>query len=202
MFRDGLALLLEQQKDLLLVGHAVDGEEALKQSHATEPDVVLMDVAMPVMNGIEATRQIKAALPDIGVLCLSIHTHPEFVLAAMEAGANGYVAKDCSFEELVRAVEVVSAGQVYLSPSVAHLVVTAYNHAAGGEVVQPLSRREIEVLRYIADGLSIKEIAERLFLSEKTVGTHRRNIMDKLEIGSVAGLTKYAIRRGLTSTDD
>ncbi len=204
IFVAGLRALLEQQPDMEVVGDARDGAEAVKVVLKKTPHVVVMDVSMPGMNGIEATRQILAKRPRIKVLCLSMHAEKHFVAAVLEAGASGYLLKDCALEELSRAVRTVVADQTYLSPSVAGLIVADFKarRASGGSAgASPLSEREREVLRLLAEGHSTKAIAGRLYVSVKTVGTHRQHLMRKLNIHSVAALTKYAIREGLTSME-
>lgn len=201
IFRDGLRSLLEQQPGLTVVAEVEDGLQAVAAVREHTPDVAVMDLSMPGMNGIEATRRIVETVPSVNVLCLSVHTDSEFVLAVLDAGASGYVVKDCAREELLRALGVVMEGKTYLSPSIAGLVVEA--HRADRVAAVPLlTTREREVLQGIAEGLTTHEIAARLYISEKTVGTHRRHLMDKLDIDTVAGLIKYAIRKGLTSADE
>lgn len=205
MFLAGLEALLQRQQDMVVVGQVKDGMEAVKQARATKADVVVMDVSMAGMNGIEATREITSKLPGVKVLCLSMHAERRFVAAALDAGASGYLLKDNSFEELVDAIHTVKCNQVYLCHRVAGTVVEAYRaQRLQGEssVFSLLTRREREVLQLLAEGRSTKEIAARLSLSLKTVGTHRGHIMEKLSIHSVAGLTKYAIREGLTTAEE
>ncbi len=205
LFLQGLRALLEKEPDMVVTGEVRDGRDAVRAACAAPPNVILMDVTMPGLSGIEATRQIHAARPSVRVLCLSMHAERQFVAAALEAGAAGYLLKDCVLEELVQAIRHVHAGRCYLSPGVAGTVVEDYAaHLAGRKVSSPipLSSREREVLQRIAEGQSVKEIAGHLNLSVKTVGSHRERIMEKLDIHTVAGLTKYAIRRGLTSVDE
>lgn len=204
LFLQGLRALLEKESGLEVIGEARDGCDAVRMARERAPDVVLMDVAMPAMNGVDATRRILAERPAARVLCLSMHADRQFVSAVLEAGAVGYLLKDCVLEELVRAIHHVRAGRSYLSPAVAATVVEDYAaHLAGrrSPSASPLTNREREVLQLIAEGWRVKEIAGRLHLSAKTVGTHRERIMEKLGIRSVAGLTKYAIRHGLTSAE-
>jgi len=205
MFLAGLEALLQRQQDMVVVGQVKDGMEAVEQARATKADVVVMDISMAGMNGIEATREITSKLPGVKVLCLSMHAERRFVAAALDAGASGYLLKDNSFEELVDAIHTVKCNQVYLCRRVAGTVVEAYRaQRLQGEssVFSLLTRREREVLQLLAEGRSTKEIAARLSLSLKTVGTHRGHIMEKLSIHSVAGLTKYAIREGLTTAEE
>lgn len=197
---DGLRALLEKESDFEVVGFARDGREAVEKARTERADVVIMDISMPGLNGIDATRQITAARPEVKVLCLSAHAEPRFVEAMLEANASGYLLKDYSHESLVRAVRHMIADEVYICPRVGHAVVNAFKAERAGAptVLQSLSDREREILQLIAEGHSTKDIADRLHLSIKTIGTHREHLMEKLDIHSVAGLTKYAIREGLT----
>jgi DNA-binding NarL/FixJ family response regulator len=197
---DGLRALLEKEPDFTVIGVVRDGKEAVEKAHSLAPDVVVMDISMPGLNGIDATRQITAKLPEVKVLCLSAHAEPRFVEAMLEANASGYLLKEYSHESLVRAIRHMIADEVYICPRVGYAVVRALKaeRPSAASTVEPLTEREREILQLIAEGHSTKEIAERLFLSIKTVGTHREHLMEKLGIHSVAGLTKYAIREGLT----
>ena len=202
MFLSGLHTLLEKEPDLEVVAKVKDGREAIRVVHEKRPDLVVMDVSMPGMNGIEATRQITATLPRVKVLCLSMHSEEQFVTAVLEGGASGYLLKECALDELLTAIHTVMANQIFLSPTITTTVVQNYRAQRGAtqpSPVSPLTDREREVLQLIAEGHSTKDIAARLHLSVKTIDTHRHRIMDKLRIHSVAGLTKYAIRRGLTT---
>lgn len=202
MFLSGLRTLLEKEPDLEVVAKVKDGREAIRVVHEKRPDLVVMDVSMPGMNGIEATRQITAKLPRVKVLCLSMHSEEQFVTAVLEGGASGYLLKECAFDELLTAIRTVMANQIFLSPTITTTVVQNYRAQRGATQPSPVSLltdREREVLQLIAEGHSTKDIAARLHLSVKTIDTHRHRIMDKLSIHSVAGLTKYAIRRGLTT---
>ncbi len=201
LFRDGLRTLLVQQTEIDVVGMAEDGLSVIESAARYKPDVVLMDVSMPRLNGIEATRQLLARCPDVRVIMLSMHADHRFVAESLRAGALGYVLKDCEIVELVEAVKAVFRKQVYLSPPIAAALVHDYLAIA---VNQPnsafsvLTMREREVLQMLSEGLSSKEIAAALKVSGKTIETHRKNIMTKLNIHSIAELTKYAIREGLT----
>jgi len=204
IFRKSLKMLLEKQAGLTVVGEAQDGKAALREVQVSRPEVVIMDVSMAGMNGIEATRRLCAEMPDVKVICLSMHAEPTFVESALEAGARAYLLKACSVAELLLAVETVVQGKVFLSPEIASTVVDALRARMGGsasQVAELLSAREREVLQLLAEGRSAKAIAEALNISVKTVATHREHIMAKLDINSVAGLTKYAIQQGLTSSD-
>ncbi len=204
---DGLKVLIEAQPDMKVVGQALNGREAVKLAHKEKPDMVIMDVAMPGLNGLEAMRQILSENPKTKVIALSMHSDSRYVTGMLSAGASGYILKHCAFEELAHAIHTVRSNQVYLSPAIAGIVINelsqsrsprARQHAAS---LSSLTSREREVLQLIAEGHSARDIAQRLHLSVKTVETHRRQMMEKLGIRSVAELTKFAIREGLTSLD-
>ena len=202
--RQGLRSLLENQGDMEVVAEAEEGRTAVRLVREIVPDVVIMDVSMPDLNGMEAARQIVADCPDVKIIALSMHSDALFVTEMLKSGASGYLLKDCAFEELALAIRTVSDEKTYLSPSISGVVVNDYVHLLSkGESVnaEVLSNREREVLQLLAEGKSTKQIALRLHISVKTVETHRRQIMEKLDIHSVAELTKYAIRKGFTSLE-
>lgn len=198
--REGLRTLIEKQPGMEVIAEAENGRMALKLIKKLSPDIAIMDIAMPDLNGIEATRQIVAEAPSTKVIALSMHSDRQFVTRMMSAGASGYLLKDCAFEEVARAIRSVMARQIYLSPKIVSIVVKAFLRRSepSDSMLSVISPREREVLQLIAEGKTTKQIALRLHISAKTVDTHRRNIMDKLDIHSVAELTKYAIREGLT----
>ncbi len=202
IFLQGLCALLEPEPGVEIVGKSSDGREAVKAVRKLKPHLVIMDTSMPGMNGIEATRRIATESPETNVLCLSMHAEPRLVERAIEAGASGYLLKDCVFDELVCAIQEVTADRNYLSPAITSVVVDAMRRRktqANGSKISPLTDREREVLQLLAEGHSAKEIAARLCLSIKTITSHRQHIMDKLAIHNIAGLTKYAIQEGMTS---
>jgi DNA-binding NarL/FixJ family response regulator len=203
MMREGLRSLLEEKLGYECVADANDGHQAVRNAKEFNPDLVIMDIALPNLNGIEATRQIKAQQPEIGVLILSMHASRFYILQALQAGASAYLLKDSALEDLATALVAVSKGGMYLSPAIT-TAAALKNEAADMTRknlidVQRLTKRELQVLQLIADGRSTKEIAAALEVSVKTVETHRAQIMEKLGIRSIAGLTKYCIREGLTS---
>jgi len=202
MIRQGLRLLLSEQPDMTVVGEAKNGREALEMVVSKSPSVVVMDLNMPELNGIDATRQVVAARKGIKVICLSAHANQKMAADALSAGAEGYVLKESAFEELVTAIRTVMGNKVYLSPSIAGMVVGDLLRLKEGFPAGPsngLSSREREILQLISEGRTTKQIAYGLHISVKTVETHRRNMMEKLNIDNVAELTKYAVREGLTS---
>lgn len=199
--RAGVRLLLESQADIQVVGEAVDGQQAIDLVRQLQPDLVLMDVAMPVMNGLEATQRIKELFPHVQVLVLTMHEDERYFFQILQAGASGYVVKGASPADLLVAVRAVARGQAYLYPSVAKQLLDDYlKRVESGEEQDSydgLSDREREVLRLIAEGRTSRAIAENLVLSVNTVERHRANIMGKLNLHSRAELIKYAIRKGL-----
>jgi DNA-binding NarL/FixJ family response regulator len=205
MMREGLRMLLEKTGRVAIVGEAGDGISAVRLARDLKPDLVLMDIAMPDLNGIEATRRIKAEAPGVKVIALSMHADIRFVRHMFAAGAEGYVLKGSAFEEVAAAIRTVAAGRIYISPKINKLVIGDYLNlltkpSPGGKPL--LSDREREVLQLLAEGQSSRKIAGRLHLGVTTVDTHRKHIMDKLGFRSIAELTKYAIREGLTSLDE
>ena len=204
IIREGLRSLLGAEPDLEVVGQAKNGREAIRLARDLSPEVVLLDVSMPDMNGMEATTQILEDIPHVKVIALSMHKDEHFVAGMLLAGASGYLLKDCSVEELAGAVRSVMSGGVHLSPGITPMVIRRYmDHIVEKEVLlrPPLSSRENEVLQLVAEGRTSRAIASALNISTKTVETHRRQIMQKLGVNTVAELTKYAVRTGVTSVD-
>lgn len=205
ILREGLRSLLAQQPDITVVGEAWDGEGAVALARKLQPDVVIMDVVMPGVDGVAATRQIRADCPATKVIALSMHADRRFVSEMVRAGALGYLVKDSAFEELNQAVRSVVDNRPYLSAVITGTLVEDFvrqNSSLERPPVSPLhllTAREQEVLRLLADGKRVKEIAHLLEISSKTVESHRQNIMDKLEIHSTIELTRYALREGLTT---
>jgi DNA-binding NarL/FixJ family response regulator len=201
MMREGLRLLLDQESDFKVVGEAAEGRAAVEMTRQLQPDVVIMDIGMPDLNGIEASRKILDASGCSKVIALSTYSDKRYVLGMLEAGASGYVLKSAAAEELVRAIQQVMRGDRYLSPDMTETVVGEYMHRMMTPGTSPgklLGPREREVLQMLAEGKTSKEIAAQLYIAVKTVDMHRQNIMNKLDLHSVAELTKYAIREGLT----
>jgi DNA-binding NarL/FixJ family response regulator len=204
IMRDGLRSLIEKQRGMEVVAEAENGRAAVKLTRKFRPDVIVMDINMPDLNGIEATRQIVAEFPGTKVVAFSMHTDHQFVAGALKAGVSGYLQKDSAFEELERAIRTVTNNQTYLSPRIAGDVVGGYvEKLVAEESADPasLTDREREVVQLYAEGHTTKQIADLLNLSVKTIETHRRHIMEKLNVTSIAELTKFAIREGLTTLD-
>lgn len=205
MMREGLKSLISKEPGMSIVGEAENGEETVNLSRKTAPHVAIIDVTMPDLNGIEATRKIIKENPNIKVVGLSGHPDRHFVREMLKAGASAYILKQTAFDELIRAIHEVMAGRTYLSPEVTQGLVDSYVRSSPRKGENPafatLTDREREALQLLAEGRSSKEIADKMGVSVKTVETHRRNIMEKLNLHSVAELTKYAIREGVTSLE-
>ena len=204
IIRQGLRSLLEKESDMEVVAEAEDGREALQLVRQLAPDIIVMDITMPNLNGVDATRQIVGDFPNVKVIALSIHSNRRLVAEMLKAGASGYVLKECLFDELVQAIRSVTAGGIYLSPRITGVVVDDYvEHLSTKPESQLaiLTNREREVLQLLAEGKPTKQIALELHVSTKTIEASRRQIMEKLDIHSVAELTKYAVREGLTSLE-
>ncbi len=203
LMRQGLRRIIEEVPDWEVVADAANGRDAARQVLELKPDVAVLDIAMPQLNGIEVTRQVTRRLPSVHVLILSMYSDESYVLQALQAGARGYLLKDSADAELVRAVRAVSQGKSYFSPAVARIMLDDYvRHLAQKGVTdryEALSEREREVFQLIAEGRTNKEIADLLFLSVGTVETHRARIMEKLDVHSTAELVLYAVRRGVIS---
>ncbi|GBC61167.1 DNA-binding response regulator [Desulfonema ishimotonii] len=202
IMRAGLRALLESRIDMTVTGEAQNGREALNLACEIRPDVVIMDVSMPGLNGVDATKLIIEALDTVRVIALSMHADRRFVEGMLMAGVSGYLLKDCVPEELVTAIRTVARGHIYLSPTIADTVVRNYLGHLSLQTKSPqpvLTCREREVVQLIAEGRGTKQIAATLHISPKTVETHRRRVMEKLELSSIADLIKFAIREGITS---
>lgn len=202
--RQGLHSLLDENDDMEVLAEAENGRDAIELARKLNPDVIIMDVSMPDLNGVEATRQIIQDNHDVRVIALSMHSDTLFVSEMLKSGASGYLLKDCAFQELEQAIRTVTDGKAYLSPSISGVVVEDYLHRlskADMSTSEVLTDREREVLQLIAEGQSTKQVALKLHISAKTVETHRRQIMNKLDMHTVAELTKYAIRKGLTALE-
>jgi DNA-binding NarL/FixJ family response regulator len=201
MFRDGLRNLISREMGLEPIGEAKDGDEAIVMALKYSPDVMVMDLSMPGLNGLEATRKILEIRPQTKIIVLSMHSDRRFVVETLKVGAKGYVLKDSDFTELVQAIHAVVNDRIYLSQKISDLVIKDFVKSA--KIEEPsaysmLSAREREVLQQLAEGKGTKVIADHLNVSIKTIETYRKNLMDKLDLHSIAALTKYAIREGIT----
>jgi DNA-binding NarL/FixJ family response regulator len=203
MLREALRLMLDNEPKIEVVGELGDGQHVLKFAQELRPDVIVMDVSMPTINGIEATRTLRSQCPEIGVVALSAFPYKQFIMEMMDAGALSYVIKSAAGEQLVRAIKSVAQGETYLCPESTSILIAANRRnehtPLSYAMKRNLARREIEVLRLLAEGKSSPQIGTNLHIAASTVDVHRRNIMDKLDIHSVAELTKYAIRTGITN---
>ena len=201
LMREALRSLIEKESDMKVVGEAADGRTAVSLAREVSPDVIIMDISMPELNGVEATNQILSDAPNVKILGLSMHSDEHFVAGMLKAGGSGYLLKDCAAEELVQAIRSVIEGEQYLSPKIAGIVIDSYRRALPkGQLSRTpeLTAREREVLQLVAEGDTSQRIAGQLYVSVKTVDAHRQKIMGKLNIHSVAGLTKFAIQKGIT----
>ena len=201
ILREGLRALLTADDEIVVVGEAQDGREAVRCVERLEPDLLLMDLSMPRMSGMDAIREIKKRYPDTRIIALTVHKTEEYLLTTLQAGADGYVLKDATHDELVMAIRTVMAGKSYLSPDVSEKVIEGYlvgkESSRSLSAWETLSQREREVLKLIAEGYKNKEIAEDLCISLKTVEKHRANLMKKLDLHNAAALTVYAVEKGL-----
>lgn len=203
ILREGVAALIDQQPGLTVVGHADNGHDGLTGVDKTSPDLVILDISMPSLNGIEVTRRMQKSHPNTKVLVLSMHADRRFIAGAVSAGASGYLLKETASEELLRAIETISGGQIYLSPAVASVMVAEFRGKAEPGTAAPtsnlntLTQREREVLQLLAEGNTAKEIASKLGLSVKTAESHRGHLMTKLRLKSITELIKYALREGV-----
>ncbi len=203
IIRDGLRPLLEKERGLQVVGEAENGRQAVDLARELKPDVIIMDISMPDLNGIEATRQILAENPAVKIVALSVHAEEQYVAQMIRAGASGYLPKSCAFKELATAIQTVLENRRYLSPQIVDAVVEYLQRTEGKDdgTAEKLTSREREVLQLLAEGKKTKDIAAQLHVSERTVESHRQSIMQKLDMHSLAELTKYAISHGLTSLE-
>ena len=201
IMRDGLRTLLEKEKGLDVIAEAQNGRETIRLAEQLKPDIIIMDISMDDLNGIDATRSILARKPAPRIIALSMHNDKRFVAGMFEAGALGYLLKDCAYDELLQAIRQVMSGRTYLCSMISGVVVRDYIQRMRKNEPSLLSQREKEILQLLAEGSTTKRIADQLQVSVKTVETHRQHIMEKLNIFSIAELTKYAIKEGITSLE-
>lgn len=203
LFREGIANLLAASPQIEIVGQAENGQEAIEKARNLKPDIVMMDLSLPVINGVDATRILRKELPETKVLVLSMHADKNYIKEALEAGAFGYLFKDCTYDQLIEAISTVFQGKKYLSNKITEVLIQDYLNKEEEipDNDQELSERESEILKLIAEGKSTREIADLLFISVKTVGTHKQHLLEKLNLQSTAGLIKYAIKKGIVGLD-
>ena len=204
VLRHGLSKALQAESDMEVIGLAADGLTAVDLARELSPDIIIMDIGMPGLNGIEATRQITKQSPRVRIIALSMHSAKKFIMEMFKAGASGYLLKDCEYDELASAVRSVASGKDYISPSISGILIetcTTDNPKRKKDAFSTLTNREREVLQLLTEGKTTKQAAARLHISPKTVEVHRLNIMNKLKIDNMVQLTKYAIQEGITLPD-
>jgi len=203
LFREGIVNLLYSAENIEVVAQAEDGLDAIEKAKHYKPDVVLLDITMPRMNGIETTKKLKALIPKIKIVILSMHSEKQYVKGVLEAGADGYLLKNCTNRQLTEAIQSVYDGKKYLSEDITGMVISGYLDPSGSETTEyeNLSVREKEIFHLFAEGKSTREISELLFISVKTVNTHKQNILEKLDLKSNTELVKYALKNGLINLE-
>lgn len=203
LFREGLINLLDSAEDIEVIGQAEDGEHAIDRVNKLRPDVLLIDIAMAKMNGIEATKILKSQLPDMKIIAVSMHSDKQYVKGMLEAGADGYLLKNCTYRQLTDAIHSTFDGKKFLSEDITEIVIDGYLHSSPNDLdsYSQLSEREKEIFVLLADGESTRAIGEQLFISVKTVGTHKQNILEKLELKSNSDIVKYALKKGIIQLD-
>ena len=199
LFREGLVNLLSSASDINVIAQAKDGKEAIEKAGQLKPDVLLIDIGMPQMNGIEATKNLKKLHPELKIIAVSMHSDRQYVKGILEAGADGYLLKNCTYRQLTDAIQSVYEGKKILSDDITDLVIKGYLEPSENEAdgFSDLSEREVEILQLIAEGKSTREISEKLFISVKTVGTHKQHILEKLDLKTNTDIIKYALKKGL-----
>lgn len=201
LFREGLITLLTGASNIEIIGQAENGKQAIQKARELHPDIIIMDIGMPVINGIEATGILRTEAPNLKVIALTMHSEKHFIKGMLEAGAYGYLFKNCNYDDLIDAINTVYAGKKYLSDDITEFIIHDYiGKQKDTESEDPqLSEREMEILKGFAEGKSSREISDQLFISIKTVGTHKQNILEKLNLNSTADMVKYAIKKGIIS---
>jgi len=198
LFREGISTLLSTSEKIDVIAQAEDGAETFDKVKQYKPDVVLLDIAMPKMNGIEACKKIKKSFPDVKIITVSMHSDKQYVKGVLEAGADGYLLKNCTLRQLTDAIQSVHDGKKYLSQDITDMVISGYlTPSSSDDEYASLSEREKEIFLLLAEGESTKEIADKLFISVKTVGTHKQNIFEKMGLKTNADVVKYALKKGL-----
>ncbi len=202
LFREGMVNLLSDASNIEIVAQAENGKEAVELAVINNPDLIIMDIRMPVLSGVQATEQIKLRMPDMNIIALSMHSEKHYIKGMLEAGASGYLFKNCTYAQLINAIDTVMAGKKYLGDEITEVLIDDYldNKNENGDSYE-LTERELEVLKLYAEGKTTREISEALFVSVKTVGTHRQHILEKLGIKTTVEMIKYAIKQGLIIID-
>lgn len=201
LFREGIVTLLFSAENIEVIAQAEDGLDAIEKAKHFKPDVILLDITMPRMNGMEATKKLKALIPGIKIISLSMHSEKEYVKGVLDAGADGYLLKNCTYRQLTDAIQSVYDGKKYLSEDITGLVISGYLSSSESSEYEKLSGREKEIFLLFAEGKSTREIGELLFISVKTVNTHKQNILEKLELKSNADIVKFALKNELIHLD-
>jgi DNA-binding NarL/FixJ family response regulator len=203
LFRKGLVNLLSDSPEIEIVAHAENGKDAVEKAIIYNPDIVIMDIGMPVLSGIDATALLKSKMPDIKVIALSMHSDKHYIKSMLEAGAKGYLFKNCTYPQLIEAIETVYAGKKYLSDKITEVLINDYldERDSEEESLEDLSERELDVLKLFAEGKTTRDISKELFVSVKTVGTHKQNILKKLKLKTTVDIVKYALKKGIISLD-
>jgi len=203
LFREGLVNLLSDSKDIEILAQAENGADVIVKAKELNPDVIIMDIGMPVLNGVEATGRLLKELPGIKVIALSMHSDKQYIKGMLEAGASGYLFKNCAYDELIEAIHTVNVGKKYLSDKITEIMIQDYlgKEESIPETDSELTERESEILKLIAEGASTSEISELLFVSVKTIGTHKQHLLEKLNLKTSTDLVKYAIKKGIISLD-
>jgi len=203
LFREGLVNLLSDSKDIEILAQAENGADVIVKAKELNPDVIIMDIGMPVLNGVEATGRLLKELPGIKVIALSMHSDKQYIKGMLEAGASGYLFKNCAYDELIEAIHTVNVGKKYLSDKITEIMIQDYlgKEESIPETDSELTERESEILKLIAEGVSTSEISELLFVSVKTIGTHKQHLLEKLNLKTSTDLVKYAIKKGIISLD-
>lgn len=203
LFRKGIVKLFSASPQIEIVDQAENGQEAIEKAKKLKPDIVIMDLSMPVINGVDATRILHKELPEIRVLALSMHCDKHYIKEALEAGVSGYLFKNCTYDQLIEAINTVYQGEKYLSAKITEVLIRDYlsKEEEVHDNSEELSERESNILKLVAEGKSTREISDVLFISVKTIGTHKQHILEKLNIKSTAGLIKYAIKKGIVGLE-
>ena len=203
LFREGLANLLSESTEVEVIAQAVNGKDAIEKAKKLQPDVLIMDINMPEMDGVEATAQLLKELSDMKIIGLSIHANKQYIKGMLEAGSSGYLFKNCSYDELIKAIQMVHSGKKYLSEKITEILIQEYlnKEEIGPSTSSELTDRESEILKLIAEGISVSDISNQLFVSIKTINTHKQHILEKLNLKTTTDIIKYALKKGIISLD-